>query len=104
MMIAYKSRRLLAAVTGILLTGTALAQQDRPPLGGTSPTSTWAPGEQVVDRLYFPLETAAINTEWQLRVGWIDPASGERLHASAPDGTPVDEGFVVLPVEAASGS
>ena len=38
MMIAYKSRRLLAAVTGILLTGTALAQQDRPPPLPIEPT------------------------------------------------------------------
>ena len=38
MMIAYKGRGLLAAVTGILLTGTALAQQDRPPPLPIEPT------------------------------------------------------------------
>ncbi|MCL4250636.1 MAG: phospholipid carrier-dependent glycosyltransferase [Anaerolineae bacterium] len=83
--------------------GEIVAQQDRPPLGGTAPTSTWASGDQVVDRLYFPIEAAAVGAGWKLRVGWIDPSSGERLATLAPDGTPIDEGFVMLPLEPASG-
>ncbi len=73
--------------------GQILAQQDRQPLGGCAPTSTWMVGETTVDRLvfygHFPPNAA-------LRIGWVDSTSGERLPAFGSDDAPLAEGFVVL--------
>jgi hypothetical protein len=73
--------------------GQIIAQQDRPPQGGYQPTSTWTQGETITDRLYFP----GLQSEGtQLRIGWIDPVTGERLSTATPDGTPITDGFVVM--------
>lgn len=68
--------------------GAIIAQQDRPPQGSFAPTSTWSSGESVTDRLFFPLATP--ESAAQVRVGWLDPASGTRLPTANGDG------FVVL--------
>lgn len=74
--------------------GQILAQQDRPPLGGYAPTSGWASDQAVTDRLVFP---GAFPPGVRLRIGWVNPAAGQRLPALAPDGAPLLEGFAVLP-------
>jgi hypothetical protein len=76
--------------------GAILGQQDRAPQGGYSPTSTWIPGQQVADRLYFPGLNAA---DISLRMGFTDPFTGERLPTSGADGSPLPDGYIILPVE-----
>ncbi len=76
--------------------GAIIAQQDRPPQGGYAPTHAWRPGELVIDRLFFPLPAAEETSSWQVRLGWVDPASGERLPAFKPDGASVPEGFILV--------
>lgn len=76
--------------------GTILAQQDRAPLGGFAPTTTWQPGDSLRESVAFVLtnpEDAAA-----LRIGWIDPTSGGRLPGVAQDGTPLPDGYAVLPL------
>ena len=74
-----------------------IQQQDRAPQGGYAPTSTWQQDEQVSDYLFFPLENVD-PTNWQLRVGYLDAATGERLPVSDAAGNPIDDGFILLPV------
>lgn len=54
--------------------GTLVAQRDGPPAAGTRPTTTWQPGERVVDRRALVLPAG----EFRLRAGLYD-ASGARL-------------------------
>jgi hypothetical protein len=73
--------------------GNIVAQQDRQSQGGYAPTSAWLPGEPVMDYLMFPVS----NAEGQIRVGVVDPATGEPLPAFAPDGERLADNFVLLP-------
>lgn len=65
--------------------GNLVAQQDRPPLGGYFPTSTWLPGERVVDRFAFPLGAIQMS-ELQVVIGWYSWPSLERLPVRGEDG------------------
>ncbi len=49
--------------------GAIIAQQDRAPLGGYAPTSTWDDESAVLDRLYLPLTSPEAPAA--LRVGWV---------------------------------
>jgi hypothetical protein len=73
--------------------GNILAQQDRQPQGGYEPTSEWSVGDTVTDRLYFP----AIIQWSAVRIGWVNPNSGERLATVNADGTATPDGFVIIP-------
>lgn len=59
-------------------TGRLVTQHDGPPLGGSRPTSSWAPGRATPDfhGLILPANVAGPLT---LRVGLYDPVSGRRL-------------------------
>ena len=76
-----------------------VAQQDRAPLGGFAPTAGWTPGQRVTDRLFFPLPPGTDTAGWALRVGWVDPLSGDRLPAAAPAGAPLPDGFALIGLE-----
>ena len=55
-----------------------VASFDRPPLDGAYPTSTWLPGQTILDPRHIPLP-AAPPGEYRLIVGLYDPATGARL-------------------------
>jgi len=76
--------------------GAVVAQQDRAPLGGFAPAAGWTPGQRVTDRLFFPLPPGTDTAGWALRVGWVNPISGDRLPAAAPDGAPLPDGFALV--------
>ncbi len=78
--------------------GAIVAQQDRAPQGSYRPTSTWQPGDRVRDMLCLPLPDGADVGGWHLRIGFVDPATGERLPPRLPDGMPAQDGFILLPV------
>jgi 4-amino-4-deoxy-L-arabinose transferase-like glycosyltransferase len=69
---------------------------DGPPLGGDWPTSDWVPGQTVVDTRLLPLPPQLGPGRYDLRLGFYDPASGVRLAAYRPDGTPWQDDIVVL--------
>jgi hypothetical protein len=75
--------------------GEIAAQQDRQPQGGYVPTDGWTPGQVITDRLLFPVQVHDLSG-WKLRIGFIRPATGERLPVTAPDGTANDEGYVEI--------
>jgi hypothetical protein len=69
---------------------------DAPPLGGDWPTSAWVPGQPVVDERLIALPPDRPPDCCSIRLGWYDPATGARLAAFRPDGTPWEENAVVL--------
>lgn len=64
--------------------GEPLGQQDREPGWGSYRTSTWQPGDLIVDRFTPVLDPSAVGPV-VVEVGWYDPAGGERLPVG--DGT-----------------
>jgi hypothetical protein len=72
------------------------APADGPPLGGDWPTSDWVPGQTVVDTRLIPLPPQLPPGRYDLQLGFYDPASGARLAAYRPDGTPWQDDIVVL--------
>lgn len=78
--------------------GQIVQQQDRAPQGGYAPASTWQDNTTISDHLFFPLEPGTDRSGWQLRIGYVDSASGERLTVTSPTDQPIDEDFITLPV------
>jgi len=63
-----------------------VAQRDAGPLSDTYPTSRWAAGEVVSDRLVLDMKEVAAG-RYVLAVGWYDPTTGERLEPSGGSAT-----------------
>jgi hypothetical protein len=59
--------------------GQIWGQHDGLPLGGARPTTTWLPGEVIVDRYELPLLPAAPAGEYSLVVGFYDLLTMDRL-------------------------
>jgi hypothetical protein len=75
-----------------------VAQQDRMPGGGYMPPTTWQAGQAVTDYLMFPIPRDTSLENWQLRIGYVDPATGAPLTVQDTDGRVLDTPFAVLPV------
>jgi hypothetical protein len=71
-------------------------QADGPPVSGHYPTTAWQPGEIIQDLHPFP--AAYLAQADHLAIGLYHPASGERLPAFAPDGQPLAENMVLIPL------
>lgn len=78
--------------------GQIVAQQDRQPQGGYAPTSQWEQGTTIIDRLFFPLPTNTDLADWHVRIGWVDPATGDLMPVFDNQDQPLAENFVLLPV------
>ncbi len=76
--------------------GQIVQQQDRAAQGGYAPTSSWQPGVQVMDYLYFPASDAA--SGWTLRIGVVNPA-GDLLPVRSPSGEPLPDPYILLPLD-----
>ncbi len=59
-----------------------VAGYDRPPLDGAYPTSTWLPGQVVIDPRFIPLDNVPAG-EYRLVVGLYDPTAQQRLRTAA---------------------
>jgi hypothetical protein len=71
------------------------AQHDSPPVGGSRPTSSWQPGEEIIDNHGLALPLDVPPGEYRLAVGLYDPATGERLTAvTAGEALPTDRVLV----------
>jgi hypothetical protein len=51
---------------------------DRPPLDGAYPTSTWLPGQQILDPRFLPLDGVPPGV-YSLIIGLYDPTTGQRM-------------------------
>ena len=63
------------------------AQHDGEPVGGSRPTSSWQPGEEVTDHHGLALPADLPPGEYRLAVGLYDVATGERLPVDTGEGT-----------------
>lgn len=60
-----------------------LAQRDGQPVQWLRPTSTWQPGEKIIDRYGMLLPNDLPSGSYTIAVGLYDPVSGQRLPISA---------------------
>lgn len=71
--------------------GTLLAQADGAPGGGFVPVALWQPGDTITDTFVLDGDVASLPLgSYRVRVGAYDPATGERLPATA-NGRPVPD-------------
>ncbi len=66
--------------------GERIAQRDGQPVQWMRPTSTWQPGEEIVDRYGLLLPEDIAPGQYTMAVGLYEPTSGERLAVSAGPG------------------
>ena len=59
--------------------GQAHGQIDRLPAAGAAPTTSWAPGQVIIDALVVSLSESAPEGEYVIVVGLYDVGSGDRL-------------------------
>ncbi len=78
--------------------GQIIQQQDRQPQGDYSPTTTWQPGDHIKDHLFFPIGTGTDTAGWQIRIGFVDPITGDRLPTIDPVGEKIPDNFMLLPL------
>ena len=70
--------------------GQVRGQVDNPPVHGTYPTTSWVPGEIVVDEYDLPVAADALPGSYAIEVGMYDPETMRRLPVSDPGGTSGD--------------
>ncbi len=74
-----------------------LAQRDGQPVQWMRPTSTWQPGEEIIDRYGLLLPDDLPSGSYTIAVGLYDPVSGQRLPVSAgPRDYAIELGPVVV--------
>ncbi|MHB0859412.1 MAG: ArnT family glycosyltransferase [Anaerolineae bacterium] len=76
--------------------GAIRAQQDSEPDEGASPTTSWKPGETLVDRHDIALPNDMPSGVLTIKLGLYDPVSGRRLPVFA-EGLSVEDDALVLP-------
>ena len=64
-----------------------VAQNDAEPVGGFRPTSSWAPGETIIDQRAVWVRADAPPGRYGLYVGLYDPSTGQRLAIDTSHGT-----------------
>jgi hypothetical protein len=62
--------------------GNIIAQQDQIPAMGARPTTGWAPGEVIADRVLVYLGSGVPPGQYRLRIGWYNALTVERFHLS----------------------
>ena len=76
--------------------GEILDQQDAQPRSGHHPTSSWQPGEVIVDRYRLTVPPDAQPGPYPLAMGMYFPDNGQRLPVRREGGTSLPEGRIVL--------
>ncbi len=76
--------------------GQILAIGDGEPGGGKAPTSTWLPGEYVLDEHVFPKPSGE---NWRLEIGFYDPKTGRRLPLLSSGGGIAGDHVTIVPGE-----
>ena len=74
-------------------------QVDTLPAGGAAPTTSWAPGQVIVDEITLPVAADAPAGAYHVAVGMYDAASGGRLPITDPSGNLLPNGQAILPLE-----
>jgi hypothetical protein len=78
--------------------GLIAGQHDGMPEGDTYPTSSWEPGEIVVDEHRFEIAADAPPGEYQLLAGLYQLETSERLPVLGAEGQPVSDTIILTPI------
>ena len=74
-------------------------QVDQFPGSGSAPTTSWAPGQVIVDSIVLPVAAGAPAGTYHVAVGMYDAASGGRLPIADSSGHLLPDDQAILPVE-----
>ncbi len=74
-----------------------VAQRDQPPDGGQRPTSSWFPGDEILDRYDLVLPGNLSPGDYPIEVGMYNPGDGKRLPVTE-QGKPAGDRVVVATV------
>jgi hypothetical protein len=77
--------------------GFVRSQADSPPVSGHYPTPQWQPGEIIQDIHPLPPGEDFGQVD-HLAIGLYEPSAGERLPVFGPEGTPLEDSTVVIPL------
>jgi len=78
--------------------GFVRSQADGPPVGGHYPTSMWQPDEVIQDIHPWPAGEDYTQID-RLAIGLYNPVTGKRLPAFGPNGTPLPDDTLILPLQ-----
>jgi hypothetical protein len=78
--------------------GQVWAQHDGQPVGGSHPTSSWQPREEITDHHGLALPADVPPGEYRLEVGLYDAATGQRLLVQTGEGIASSDRVLVGPV------
>jgi len=73
-------------------------QVDRPPAAGSAPTTSWAPGQVVVDTMSLSVAADAPPGMYRVAVGMYDAATGGRLPVTDASGRALPDDQAILPI------
>ena len=76
-----------------------VGQKDNVPVGGTRPTTGWAPGEVITDSYAILLSDAVPPGKYPIEIGLYDAASGARLPTFDANGNSLGDRILLPPVE-----
>ena len=79
--------------------GQLYGQVDRPPANGAAPTTSWTPGQVIVDEIILPVAADGPAGIYHIAVGMYDGASGGRLPITDASGQSLPDDQAILPVE-----
>ncbi|HID88176.1 MAG TPA: glycosyltransferase family 39 protein [Anaerolineae bacterium] len=77
--------------------GLPYGQVDRIPGNGSSPTSSWAAGQVIVEEIALPVAADAPPGVYHIAVGYYDAAYGGRLSVTDPSGRHLPDDQAILP-------
>jgi hypothetical protein len=73
-------------------------QQDNEPVNNSRPTSSWRPGEVIVDSYAIPISQQAPAGRYRIEIGLYEPVTGERLPLVDKVGTAVADHLILTDV------
>jgi hypothetical protein len=79
--------------------GLVHGQIDRWPVSGTRATSSWVPGERIIDRYLIQLPADAPPGSYQVEIGLYLLSTGQRLPVLNTNGVPVDDRLLLSGLE-----
>jgi mannosyltransferase len=71
-----------------------IAQRDQSPANGLRPTSSWFPGDTILDQYAIPLPPGLALGDYAVEIGLYNPTDGQRLPV-AHDGAPAGDRIIV---------
>ncbi len=78
--------------------GRVLAKADNWPVNGTSPTTDWQPGQQIIDTHTVLMPTNIAPNSYQIHVSLLDETTGLRQNRVATDGHWIDNHLLLSPL------